>query len=184
MRICLDDIPLLAKDIAPYPAPLWVQEGHQVPWPPKVPAPHYPWLPGRPGVLHSSAFGYLRNVETGEKVYISSLLSDALSRQVKASWQRRQSAQPKALPFSLWRRLWREHRSLKNLSRHWHSFFPTVLSVWDTHSSTKAAAAHIVKFWTTEEITLTARVLQCRPDAFFIAKTLMAIKNRDDLIPF
>lgn len=184
MRILLDDLLRLSAALPHFTPPLWVQEGHAMLWPFRVPMTQTPWLHGRYGVLHTSSFGYFRNVETGEKVYISALLSEAVSNEVRAAYAASRAKRRAAPPFTLWRKAWQQRQHLRQLAKHWQAFFPTVLSVWDSHSSVKAATQHIVRNWTQEEISLTAQVLQCRADPFFVAKTLLAIPRRDDLIPF
>jgi hypothetical protein len=73
---------------------------------------------------------------------------------------------------------------LRQLSKHWFSFFPTVCDLWRNYTNVTAAASQISKFWTQDEIRLTATVLQCTASPHFLAKTILRAKSSDEFVPF
>jgi len=192
MRLYLDSLhdAHVLTTLAPYRREPWVQQGHTVPLSGPLPQ-DMPWLHGQEGLLDSSAFGYFCNAETGRRVYVSLLLSQAVGRKVQDAWAAAQARREHAQPLAFWRRgLWPvflsvvvHHTQRQRDAKAWAHFFAVAVATLDAHPTLAKLSDAVGRGWSADEVALTARRLECRSDARTVAKALKAA-GRDALIPF
>lgn len=185
MRIFAKDLhdPCISAALQPYLGDAWVQHG-AVPLDRPIPD-DAPWLFGQEGLLHSSVFGYFQHKETGQKVYVSFLLSEALAQSVRHSLARRKKPQRTFFGAGLrrWAYLTTQHLAARQDARDWLSFFAYAVASLEAHPTAGALANAIGATWAPHEVALTARRLGCQPIPHAVAKALKEA-GKDALIPF